>query len=94
MQQFSTEHLAALGVLVATAVLSIATARRGPERAVALLSWALALVILAGWIGEQIADVVEGIWSVKYTLPLQLTDVRLGSWPSPPSCARGRCWSS
>ena len=54
---------------------------RSPRRAgalsarSALLSRALALVILAGWIGEQIADVVEGIWSVKYTLPLQLTDV-------------------
>ena len=75
MRQFSTEHLAALGVTAAAAALSIATARRGSERAVRLLSRSLALVILAGWIGEQIADVVEGIWSVKYTLPLQLTDV-------------------
>ena len=75
MRQFSTEHLAALGVMAAAAALSIATARRGSERAVRLLSRSLALVILAGWIGEQIADVVEGIWSVKYTLPLQLTDV-------------------
>jgi hypothetical integral membrane protein (TIGR02206 family) len=75
VRQFSPEHLAALGVMVAAAALSIVTARRGPGRAVAVVSWALALLILAGWIGEQIADVVEGIWSVKYTLPLQLTDV-------------------
>jgi hypothetical integral membrane protein (TIGR02206 family) len=61
--------------MAAAAALSIVTARRGSERAVRLLSWALALVISAGWIGEQIADVVEGIWSAKYTLPLQLTDV-------------------
>jgi hypothetical integral membrane protein (TIGR02206 family) len=75
VRQFSTEHVAALGVMAFAAALATATARRGGERAVALLSRALALVILAGWIGEQIADVVEGIWSVKYTLPLQLTDV-------------------
>jgi hypothetical integral membrane protein (TIGR02206 family) len=75
VRQFSTEHVAALGVMAVAAALAIATARRGSERAVALLSRALALLILAGWIGEQVADVVEGIWSVKYTLPLQLTDV-------------------
>jgi hypothetical integral membrane protein (TIGR02206 family) len=75
VRQFSTEHVAALAAMVVAAALAIATARRGSERAVALLSRALALVILAGWIGEQVADVVEGIWSVKYTLPLQLTDV-------------------
>jgi hypothetical integral membrane protein (TIGR02206 family) len=75
VRQFSTEHVAALGTMAVGAALAIATARRGSERAVALLSRALALVILAGWIGEQVADVVEGIWSVKYTLPLQLTDV-------------------
>ncbi|MGZ6674798.1 MAG: hypothetical protein ACXVFM_20865, partial [Solirubrobacteraceae bacterium] len=68
MRQFSTEHVAALGAMAFAATLAIATARRGGGRAVALLSPALALVILAGWIGEQIADVVEGIWSVKYTL--------------------------
>jgi hypothetical integral membrane protein (TIGR02206 family) len=75
VRQFSTEHVAALGAMVVAAALAIATARRGSERAVALLSCALALVILAGWIGEQFADVVEGIWAVTYTLPLQLTDV-------------------
>ena len=69
------EHVAALGAMAFAAALAIATARRGGARAVALLTPALALVILAGWIGEQIADLVEGIWSVKYTLPLQLTDV-------------------
>jgi len=32
-------------------------------------------VIIAGWAGEYLADVVLGTWSVKYDLPLQLTDV-------------------
>jgi hypothetical integral membrane protein (TIGR02206 family) len=31
-------------------------------------------VILAGWVGEYVADAVLGIWSPKYDLPLQLTD--------------------
>lgn len=35
---------------------------------------ALALLVLAGWAGEYIVDASEGIWSVRYTLPLQLTD--------------------
>jgi hypothetical integral membrane protein (TIGR02206 family) len=75
VRQLSAEHFAALGALALAAALAVATARRGSQRTVRLLSWALALVILAGWIGEQVADVVEGIWSTKDTLPLQLTDV-------------------
>jgi len=35
---------------------------------------ALALLVLAAWAGEYVADVVEGIWSVRFDLPLQLTD--------------------
>jgi hypothetical integral membrane protein (TIGR02206 family) len=34
----------------------------------------LALAILIGWAGEYVADAVQGSWSVRYTLPLQLTD--------------------
>jgi len=34
----------------------------------------LALLILAGWIGEYVADVVLVTWTVEYSLPLQLTD--------------------
>ncbi|HEY7620912.1 MAG TPA: TIGR02206 family membrane protein [Solirubrobacteraceae bacterium] len=73
MRQFSVEHLAALGVLVAASALAIWLARR--DRATTALAILLSAVILAGWVGEQVADVVDGIWSVKYTLPLQLTDV-------------------
>jgi hypothetical integral membrane protein (TIGR02206 family) len=74
VRQFSTEHLAALGVMVTAAWLSVWLARRSRGRATEALSVAVASVILAGWIGEQVADIVEGIWAVKYTLPLQLTD--------------------
>jgi uncharacterized membrane protein YwaF len=31
-------------------------------------------VILAGWAGEYIAEVIVGTWSLGYSLPLQLTD--------------------
>jgi hypothetical integral membrane protein (TIGR02206 family) len=75
VRQFSLEHLAALAVIAAAACLSVAFTRRHDERAGAALSRALALIILAGWVGEQVADVAEGIWSAKFTLPLQLTDV-------------------
>jgi hypothetical integral membrane protein (TIGR02206 family) len=61
--------------MVVAAGVSVWVARRAGERAIAVMSGAIALVILAGWVGEQVADVVEGIWSVEYTLPLQLTDV-------------------
>jgi hypothetical integral membrane protein (TIGR02206 family) len=52
---------------------SVAIARRAPDRATAL-SRGLALVVLAGWVGEQVADVALGIWSARFNLPLQLTD--------------------
>jgi hypothetical integral membrane protein (TIGR02206 family) len=75
VRQFSPEHLAALGVMLALAAIAIGVPRTRPGTATTVLSRAVALVILAGWIGEQAADVVEGIWSAKFTLPLQLTDV-------------------
>lgn len=74
MRQFSSPHLAALAVLIATTIASIWIARRYPGRVTSTLARGLALLILAGWVGEYIADVVNGIWSVKYDLPLQLTD--------------------
>jgi hypothetical integral membrane protein (TIGR02206 family) len=61
--------------MVAAVGVSIYVARHAGKRVIAAMSGAVALVILAGWIGEQVADVVDGIWSVEYTLPLQLTDV-------------------
>ena len=74
MRQFSDEHLAALAVLIVTTVASVWTARRHPGRVTDTFARALAVLILAGWIGEYVADVVNGIWTVKYDLPLQLTD--------------------
>jgi hypothetical integral membrane protein (TIGR02206 family) len=74
MRQFSDAHLAALAVLVVAVAFSIWAPRHRPGGWVTTYARMLALVIAAGWIGEYVADVVTGIWTVKYDLPLQLTD--------------------
>lgn len=60
-----------LAVLVA---FSVWAPRRHPGRWVEVFSRFLALAILAGWVGEYVAEGVEGTWSAQYGLPLQLTD--------------------
>jgi hypothetical integral membrane protein (TIGR02206 family) len=74
LRQFSSEHIAALSVMAVAIGLSVFGARRDPGRWIAPISFALVLVIFAGWVGEYVADVVQGIWSARYDLPLQLTD--------------------
>ncbi|HTX31262.1 MAG TPA: TIGR02206 family membrane protein [Solirubrobacteraceae bacterium] len=74
MRQFSVAHDAALAVLVVGGAVAIVGPRRWPGRWVRWFAWALAAVIFAGWAGEYLADVIEGIWTVQYSLPLQLTD--------------------
>jgi hypothetical integral membrane protein (TIGR02206 family) len=74
LAQFSDPHLAALAVLVVLAVASVWVGRRNRGPWPTVFARLLALTILAGWIGEYIADIVVGTWSVQYTLPLQLTD--------------------
>jgi hypothetical integral membrane protein (TIGR02206 family) len=74
MRQFSIAHDAALAVLVLGAVVAILGPRRRPGRWVRWFAWALAAVIFSGWAGQYVADAVEGIWTVQYSLPLQLTD--------------------
>jgi len=60
--------------MVLTVAVSVWAARHHPGRWMRAYALALALVILAAWVGEYVADAVLGIWAVKYTLPLQLTD--------------------
>jgi hypothetical integral membrane protein (TIGR02206 family) len=75
VRQFSAPHLAALAVLVLSAPMAVLVARRCSERVTTIVYRALAVLILCGWIGEYVADVIQGIWSVQYDLPLQLTDL-------------------
>ena len=74
MRQFSDAHLAALGVLALTAGASVWAPRRHPGRWIEWAARVLAGVILVGWAGEYVADVVLGNWTLRYSLPLQLTD--------------------
>jgi len=74
MRQFSPPHLAALAVMLLTGVLGVWAARGHPGRWVGPAAFVLAALIFAAWAGEYLADVILGIWSVKYDLPLQLTD--------------------
>ena len=75
MRQFSPPHLAALAVLALAAPAAVLVARRCGDRVTTIVYRALAVLILCGWAGEYVADVIQGIWSVKYDLPLQLTDL-------------------
>jgi hypothetical integral membrane protein (TIGR02206 family) len=75
MRQFSDAHLAALAVLATASLASVWIPRRHPGPWVQRFARALALLILAGWLGEYVADVALGTWTARYDLPLQLTDV-------------------
>jgi hypothetical integral membrane protein (TIGR02206 family) len=65
----SAEHLAALAATVLAVVL--VTRRRGDRPA---LRHALAVVLVAGFAGEQLTYALRGDWSAKVNLPFQLTD--------------------
>ena len=75
MRQFSDAHLAALAVLAIAVGLSVWTPRRHPGPWILPAERTLALVILAAWTGEYVVDLVLGTWTLRYSLPLQLTDV-------------------
>ena len=75
MKQFSDPHLGALLTMVIGIATSVWGARRHPGAWMRWFSIGLAALIFAGWMGEYVADVILGTWSVQYTLPLQLTDV-------------------
>jgi hypothetical integral membrane protein (TIGR02206 family) len=74
LRQFSDQHLAALTAMLVGIAGCVWVGRRHRGRWPAVVSWALAAVVLAGWIGENVAEVIVGTWSTKYALPLQLTD--------------------
>ncbi|HEY4826991.1 MAG TPA: TIGR02206 family membrane protein [Solirubrobacteraceae bacterium] len=74
MKQFSFQHNVALAVLVLGVAGSVWGARRHPGRWMRPFEVTLAGLICAAWAGEYVADVIQGTWSVQYTLPLQLTD--------------------
>lgn len=61
-------------MLVVACGASILVPRRHPGAWVWGAARALAGVIVAGWVGEYIAEASVGTWRLDYSLPLQLTD--------------------
>lgn len=74
MKQFSIAHLAALAVLVAGVLVAVSGPRLRPGGWLRWPARGLAAIVFAGWAGEYLAEVVKGTWSIRYSLPLQLTD--------------------
>jgi hypothetical integral membrane protein (TIGR02206 family) len=77
MAQFSKPHLAALAVWLLITIVSVAAARHSSPQArwTYWFSAVTAAGILVAWAGEYVADVITGVYTVQYTLPLQLTDL-------------------
>jgi hypothetical integral membrane protein (TIGR02206 family) len=71
MRLFSPEHLAAIAATVLAAVLLTVVAHRGEGTRIAR---GLAVVILVGFVVEQVTYVARGEWSARVNLPLQLSD--------------------
>jgi hypothetical integral membrane protein (TIGR02206 family) len=74
MRQLSNEHIAALVVLAVGAGAAIWAPRRHRGRWLVPAMRGLALTIAIAYITEYVANAVEGTWSVRFNLPLQLTD--------------------
>jgi hypothetical integral membrane protein (TIGR02206 family) len=74
VEQWSAEHLAAVAATVALAAVAIAGARRFGDRFTVPFGRGLAIVILAGFVCEQLTYALRGLWSAQVNLPLQLSD--------------------
>jgi len=74
MRIFSPEHLAAIGVTALCALLMTTIARRLSAQRATALARALALLILVGFVAEQLTYLARGEWSARVNLPLQLSD--------------------
>jgi hypothetical integral membrane protein (TIGR02206 family) len=74
VDQLAAEHVAALAAAASVATLSIWVARAPPGAWIVAFSRALAILILAAYLAENVAIVVRGTWSLERSLPLQLTD--------------------
>ena len=66
VRTFSPPHLAALAVLLAACPAGVMLVRRHPGRPATLLCRGLAVLIIAAWAGEYLADLLTHIWTVQY----------------------------
>ena len=74
MEQWSGEHNTALVVTAVVAALLVAGGRRLRDGWAVPIARGLALVILAGFVGDQLTYALRGQWTAEVNLPLQLTD--------------------
>ena len=74
MELWSGEHIAALVATAAVAALLVAGARRWGDAWAIPIGRALAVVILSGFVCEQVTYALRGEWTAEVNLPLQLTD--------------------
>jgi hypothetical integral membrane protein (TIGR02206 family) len=74
VELWSAAHLAALAATALAAVLLVAGARRHGDSFAVPAGRALAIVLLAGFAGEQLTYALRGEWSSEVNLPFQLTD--------------------
>jgi hypothetical integral membrane protein (TIGR02206 family) len=74
VEHWSAEHIAAMAGTAVAAALMIGGARRFGEPWTVPVGRGLAVVMLAGFVGEQVTYAVRGLWTVQVNLPLQLTD--------------------
>lgn len=72
MELWSSAHMAALAATALAAALLVAGAR--PRGDAAAARRALALLLLAGFAGEQLTYALRGDWSAEVNLPFQLSD--------------------
>jgi hypothetical integral membrane protein (TIGR02206 family) len=74
VQQWSDEHIAALVTTAVVAAVLVAGARRRGDAWAIPSGRGLALVILAGFVCEQLTYALRRDWTIQVNLPLQLTD--------------------
>jgi hypothetical integral membrane protein (TIGR02206 family) len=75
VELWSREHIAAMAATAAVSALLVVGARRRGEAWADAAGRVLAVVILAGFVVEQVTYAGRGQWSAKVNLPLQLSDV-------------------
>jgi hypothetical integral membrane protein (TIGR02206 family) len=74
VEHWSGEHIAALVGTALVAAGLVAGARRWGDGWAVPVGRGLAVVILAGFVGEQLVYALRGEWTAEVNLPLQLTD--------------------
>ena len=74
MEHGSREHITVLAFTAVLAAILVVGARRWGDAWAQPLGRGLAVIILAGFVGEQVTYALRGQWTAQVNLPLQLTD--------------------